>query len=422
MLSVILCVGVALGRDFTPLQESQRVALMQVWKGFNCLDEAYCPTIAVGAPCPNTLRVPPHYESLVCDDGLVRQIALDVSGLADGGTIPSAIGLLTGLTTLFVFSQYGLASGTIPTEIGLLTQLRQLNLCCNSAGLSGTLPSQLGKLTRLVEFGVHFSSFGGTIPSQLASIDSLGFVRFYQSQFVGVVPRFLGINFSAPDAAISCQASVDNDSNCFSDCSASSLCCKSTRMCPYSTIATATTQTRTTPPAVQTTATDSLTILTTDSLTTVKTDSLSSSQSSSSLEMTQDEPLTLPPGFTPSASYAMSGSINQTLLSDTSTMNGVIDSSSVSSSAPPSWVWIVVGVVCGMLVLAASVTAVACLLSSSNRRRNQSQAFESNSISTPFPADAATTSSQRQLYHSFGHQVVPSETVYEVGDVTQMKE
>merc|ERR1712166_1557160 len=121
------------------------------------------------------------WAGVQCDsDGVIINLSLD--GFYMVGTVPTEIGLLTGLTMLnlannpntfqtcpstasgctpgdycqFTNGQRGTAggglSGSVPTEIGLLTQLTTFNV--QSTYLSGSIPAQFDALTVLEEFKI----------------------------------------------------------------------------------------------------------------------------------------------------------------------------------------------------------------------------------------------------------------------------
>ena len=72
-------------------------------------------------------------------------IALILSYNNFTGTISSSIGLMNPVGYLYFSGNLGLV-GSIPTEIGLLTGLRKLHI--HESGLSGTIPTELCELRR----------------------------------------------------------------------------------------------------------------------------------------------------------------------------------------------------------------------------------------------------------------------------------
>jgi len=182
----------------TPL-DSQRTALQALytgagganWKQDACPKDTSYTAIDTGAQywgtsgtfnstgdyCDTTAS----WAGVQCDsDGVIINLSLD--GFYMVGTVPTEIGLLTGLTMLnlannpntfqtcpstasgctpgdycqFTNGQRGTAggglSGSVPTEIGLLTQLTTFNV--QSTYLSGSIPAEFDALTVLEEFKI----------------------------------------------------------------------------------------------------------------------------------------------------------------------------------------------------------------------------------------------------------------------------
>jgi Leucine-rich repeat (LRR) protein len=86
------------------------------------------------------------------------------------GTIPSALGLLSGTGWTGIYLHHNNLQGTIPSELGLLEQLLFLNLESNV--LSSTIPTELGQLTSIEEFSVAENRLSGTLPHQLCQLNA----------------------------------------------------------------------------------------------------------------------------------------------------------------------------------------------------------------------------------------------------------
>ncbi|CAB9509923.1 Leucine Rich Repeat [Seminavis robusta] len=93
------------------------------------------------------------------------------SNMALTGQIPSQIGLLTRLTTLY--TPVTSLSGTLPTELGLLQSLIDATLGSNK--ISGSAPSELSLLSKLTS--IHFASMGltGSLPPELFQLTNLAY-------------------------------------------------------------------------------------------------------------------------------------------------------------------------------------------------------------------------------------------------------
>jgi len=81
------------------------------------------------------------------------------------GTIPTEIGLMSGLNSLSLAN--GTLTGTIPEEIGNLNQLKRLWLFNNK--LTGNIPQALGNLGVLEVGEFHGNKLGGDMPQGLCS-------------------------------------------------------------------------------------------------------------------------------------------------------------------------------------------------------------------------------------------------------------
>lgn len=113
----------------------------------------------------NTYAPPQHPLTIFGQEWLrnTSQMHLNYSGLI--GTIPTSLGRLTELTTLYLHSNA--LSGTIPTEIGMLTLMTGLELYENH--LSGSLPTELSKASDLKQLKLWGNQLTGNIPTSLCS-------------------------------------------------------------------------------------------------------------------------------------------------------------------------------------------------------------------------------------------------------------
>jgi Leucine-rich repeat (LRR) protein len=150
------------------------------------------------------------WKGITVTDGRVKSIQLFHNQLT--GTLPAAIGQLTGLSYLG-FSD-ATFSGRIPSEIGNLTALTFLTLTnCQLSGplplslgnlnqliylaldnndLSGQLPDSLVNLNHLKQLSIGDNSFSGDIPAWLAGLTQLEQLSLWGNQFTGSLPGFLG--------------------------------------------------------------------------------------------------------------------------------------------------------------------------------------------------------------------------------------
>uniref|UniRef100_A0A7S1FXT0 Leucine-rich repeat-containing N-terminal plant-type domain-containing protein n=1 Tax=Corethron hystrix TaxID=216773 RepID=A0A7S1FXT0_9STRA len=97
--------------------------------------------------------------AIICDDnGVVESLDLDKNNL--GGTIPTEIGLLSGLRLINAGGNN--IGGTIPKSIWQLVRLETINLGDNK--ITGTLPDELFSLPRLKELSMHTNLLEKMVP------------------------------------------------------------------------------------------------------------------------------------------------------------------------------------------------------------------------------------------------------------------
>lgn len=144
--------------------------------------------LAATAPCDADL---PWY-GVTCNADATAVTRLELNDNSLVGSLPSQVGLLTGLTAYLRLDANAL-SGSLPTELGRLTAMTEvLYLWGNS--FTGALPTQLGLLTALTR-SLSFSSnrFSGSLPSELGLLTNLHLeLRGAGNQFSGALPSELG--------------------------------------------------------------------------------------------------------------------------------------------------------------------------------------------------------------------------------------
>jgi hypothetical protein len=228
--SFVVCV-VAIS-DNVPLKLSDYNILMKFYDATKCKEAAFCPSFDAGEACP-PLMASANSERLECLNGSVTEIGLYNMATALTGTLPTELGGLSSLTTLYVFGfggdQNGL-SGTFPTQLGMLRSLNLLNLAGNR--LVGSLPTQIGKLKKLYEFRVHNNNFGGSLPTEMSEWSQIMHVHLHNNKFVGTAPKFQ-FPTSQSQSGWTCDAMTGGikgtinvmETNCLFPC-LSPLCCR----------------------------------------------------------------------------------------------------------------------------------------------------------------------------------------------------
>jgi Leucine-rich repeat (LRR) protein len=199
-------------------------------------DAAWSFPSALSAPCAT---VP--WEGLTCNntgiDGLCYLYSMVMRSYPLKGSLPSALGSLTGLTSIdFNFNSL---IGTIPESLGNLTNLAQLSMAYNKLSgappaslfqipnleqlnfannllsgqvpsyigdgkkiltmqlesnyFSGSLPSSVYRLYRLISFQIEYNYVTGTISSSLDQMLALSSLGMYYNYFTGAIPSQLGL-------------------------------------------------------------------------------------------------------------------------------------------------------------------------------------------------------------------------------------
>ncbi|EYU17830.1 hypothetical protein MIMGU_mgv1a019766mg, partial [Erythranthe guttata] len=119
----------------------------------------------------------------------VGNISVSLSYLGIGGTqvrgkIPSGIGNLVGLTSLYLASNS--LEGSIPSGIGKLINLNILNLAENR--FTGELPSLFGNLSLITKLYLTRNNFSSAIPESLGNCTNMLELDLSENNFNGAIP------------------------------------------------------------------------------------------------------------------------------------------------------------------------------------------------------------------------------------------
>lgn len=113
---------------------------------------------------------------------------IDLSTTHVWGTIPSAVGSLSGLHRLLL-GDNGL-SGTIPANFGSLNSLSYFDASRNF--FSGPLPVSIANAEQLIHLNLDNNQLSGPIRSDMFGLPSLKYVSMASNQFSGPLPEQLG--------------------------------------------------------------------------------------------------------------------------------------------------------------------------------------------------------------------------------------
>ncbi|KAM7465249.1 hypothetical protein LguiB_012811 [Lonicera macranthoides] len=112
------------------------------------------------------------------------------------GPIPSSVGFLTQLTTLYLDGNR--FTGSIPSKIGNLINLEYLNLGSNNFSgpiqgnlLSGFIPSEIQNLKKLRYFDLSGNQLNGSIPSEIGNLTNISFLHLGNNYFSGPIPSYV---------------------------------------------------------------------------------------------------------------------------------------------------------------------------------------------------------------------------------------
>jgi hypothetical protein len=124
------------------------------------------PVAEIGWDCTSSSPNYCAWTGVTCttDNGQLISIQLINRGFT--GSLPTQLGLLTGMTNLGL--QRNILTGSIPTQLGLLTGMSDLSLFSNQ--LAGIIPTQLGLLTRMTYLNLFSNKLTGVVPSALCKL------------------------------------------------------------------------------------------------------------------------------------------------------------------------------------------------------------------------------------------------------------
>lgn len=131
-------------------------------------------------------NTPCNWYGVACQNGHVSSLNFWNNQLT--GTLPPAIGDLTGLTNLQIVANP--IGGTIPEELGNLTQIQTLIL--DQTQLNGPIPDSIGNLTDLQMLILSRNQLTGTIPAELGYLGNLEILYIWNNDLSGEIPGALG--------------------------------------------------------------------------------------------------------------------------------------------------------------------------------------------------------------------------------------
>ena len=130
---------------------------------------------------------------------------LSLNSNAFEGTIPSQIGLLTKLVSLWLSDTQ--LSGTVPEELYMwLSPLEWLDL--SNSALSGTISNNIGLLTNLGRLYLSGNKFHGTVP---ATPESLEHLHVNGNDLTGTMPESLCRNQFQKTASFVADCGSNNE-------------------------------------------------------------------------------------------------------------------------------------------------------------------------------------------------------------------
>ena len=142
-----------------------------------------------GVPLGWSADVPlADWQGVTVDGETGRVVSLALEGAGLTGSIPPALGQLTGLEWLWLNNNS--LGGKIPAEIGALANLRELYLSDNR--LAGRIPSDLGHLVNLEILWIKNNQISGSIPPELSLLSNIKELSLSNNILTGEIPSLLG--------------------------------------------------------------------------------------------------------------------------------------------------------------------------------------------------------------------------------------
>jgi hypothetical protein len=157
------------------LQKEQHDALFAIYRALGCpASSSKCAAFNQSAACPTTFTRCANQEV----------VYLDLSSTGSSGSIPTQIGLLTGLTMLLLFKNELLSS--LPSQLGKLRRLERLVLSGNF--FSGRLPDELFDLTTLTYLSFAQNGISGSLSPRIAQLRELNTLWAASNKLDGSIP------------------------------------------------------------------------------------------------------------------------------------------------------------------------------------------------------------------------------------------
>jgi hypothetical protein len=124
----------------------------------------------------------------------IRALALNGIATPSDAWLTEALLAMTALTALTLYNDanvFGHDSSILPTQIGRHTALEIISLV--NAGLTGTLPTELALLTTLTSLELWWNHLSGTIPTELGLLTDLVVLDLSENTLLtGFVPSEIG--------------------------------------------------------------------------------------------------------------------------------------------------------------------------------------------------------------------------------------